>query len=71
MAREAIESLEGVRNLRMCGTRATFTLAQDHYFDGKALAKAIEAKKLDLVGFRMEYRSRAALAWRIRASGLG
>lgn len=71
MAREAIESLPGVQNLFMSGTRATFGLADGHHFDGEAVATAIADKNLRLVGFRMEYRSRPAVAWRIEATGLG
>lgn len=71
MAREAIESVSGIQTLLMSGTRATFTLEQGRYFDAKAVTKAIAEKGLELLGFRMEVRSRAAAAWRIESTGLG
>ena len=71
MAREAIESLTGIQSLLMSGTRATFTLAEGQSFDAEAVEKAIADKNLELLGFRMEIRSRPATAWRIESTGLG
>lgn len=71
MAREAIESLFGVGQIFMSGTRATFTLNAGVFFDAKAVEEALSERKLRLQGFRMEYRSLPAVAWRIQATGLG
>ncbi len=66
MARAAIESLDGVEQFMMSGSRATLVLEADSELTEEDVRDAVEANGLTFDSFKKEERARAAAAFVVK-----